>query len=179
MKARRIELTADGVARAIDAGSTSLTRIWRSLGGRGSVPGSTATTMRELVPDIDARLAANKAPKGAGPRGNEAAPAKGARDRGRAWPRDPRNPFREGSNYGLCYDILAAHHGGLPRARLVELLARASGKDERHSAYDAQVLLSACGNDPGLSRNDGPRHRSCRPGFWVKRANGHVTLMVD
>ena len=31
----------------------------------------------------------------------------------------------------------------------------------------------------GLNNNDSPRHRSCRPGFWVKRTNGHVQLMLD
>ena len=94
------------------------------------------------------------------------------------WSRDPRNPFREGA-YGKCYDILAAHKDGLSREKLVGLLAKAMGKDLVHAGYDAQVLLSAGPNESGLSNNDGPRHRSCRPGFWVRRTNGHVQLVVD
>ena len=95
------------------------------------------------------------------------------------WPHDERSKFRPGSSYDTCFSILAAHKDGLPRSRLVELLAEATGKTAKLAGYDAQVVLSAWGNEEGLSRNDGPRHRSCRPGFWVKRANGHVTLMVD
>ena len=44
---------------------------------------------------------------------------------------------------------------------------------------DAEIVLAARPNDAGLNNNEGPRHRSCRPGFWIKRENGHVTLMVD
>ena len=94
------------------------------------------------------------------------------------WSRDPRNPFREGA-YGKCYDILAAHKDGLSREKLVELLAKATAKDLVHAGYDAQVVLSAHANEDGLSNNDSPRHRSCKAGFWIKRTNGHVQLMVD
>ncbi|MCC6971521.1 MAG: hypothetical protein IT434_15000 [Phycisphaerales bacterium] len=97
----------------------------------------------------------------------------------RKWRRDPRNVYREGSSYATAYDILAAHKSGMTRSKLVELLAAATGKDLKHSGWDAHVVLTAWGNEPGLSRNDGPRHRSARPGYWVKRENGHVTLVVD
>jgi hypothetical protein len=73
---------------------------------------------------------------------------------------------------------LAFHKAGLPKEKMVELLAEATGKDIKHAGYDAQVLLSAHPNDNGLSNNDSPRHRSCRPGFWIQRTNGHVKLMV-
>jgi len=140
----------------------------------------------EIVPDIDVLLKgtaepANVEAKAAAP---EARPAKApkarpaARDGGKR-PRDPRNPFRPTSAYAACFDILAAHPDGMPKDKLVQLLAGATGKDAKHAAFDAQVLLSARGNEPGLSRNDGPRHRSCRPGFWVRRTNGHVQLVVD
>ena len=95
------------------------------------------------------------------------------------WPHDARNPFRQDTAYAACFDILASFPKGLRKDELVRLLSGATGKDLQRAAYDAQILLSAQGNEPGLSRNDGPRHRSCRPGFWVKRINSHVTLMVD
>jgi hypothetical protein len=93
--------------------------------------------------------------------------------------RDPRNPFREGSSsYGKCFDILAFFPAGLPREELIRLLAAETKKDIKRAGYDAQVVLSAHPNDNGLSNNDSPRHRSCRAGFWIKRTNGHVQLML-
>ncbi len=214
MKAK-VELTAMNVGNALGEGASSLTQVWKALGGSGSVPGSAATKMRTLVQGIDVVLAANKAAKGGG--NGQAKPAKDARPvepsakpagkkagvkaagkpvaksttkpaaksaksvaaQGK-WKHDPRNPFRQGSAYALCFDILAAHRDGLPREKLVALLAEATGKDAKHAAYDAQVLLSARPNEDGLNNNDSPcRHRSCRPGFWVKRENGHVQLMID
>ena len=186
MKAR-IELTAETVRRAIEEGRpTSMTRLAHGLGYRGSVSSWLAGKLRAIVPDIDVLLKgtaepANVEAKAAAP---EARPAKApkarpaARDGGKR-PRDPRNPFRPTSAYAACFDILAAHPDGMPKDKLVQLLAGATGKDAKHAAFDAQVLLSARGNEPGLSRNDGPRHRSCRPGFWVRRTNGHVQLVVD
>lgn len=205
MKAK-VELTAETVRKAIEEGKfSSLTGLAHSLGYKGSVSSTLTRKLRALVPDIDAMLKANAAPvegkeKGdagkTGPTGTKAKKAtnKAAKGKGKAkpaaksavkggkWPNDPRNPFvRPSSAYHVAFNILAAHPAGLPREKLVEHLAAATGKDLKHAGYDAQVLLSAHGNsdEPGLSRNDGPRHRSCRPGFWVKRENGHVTLMVD
>ena len=192
MKAK-IRVTAEAVLAAVKSGATSLTAVSKAMGFKGSVSGSTAKAIRGLVPDVDGRLAANKPAKGgddgkagttkpkaakAKPAGKQAK-AKPAAKAGGKWPRDPRNVFRPSSSYASCYDILAAHKDGLPREKLVALLAEATGKDAKHAGYDAQVLLSAGPNEGGLSNNDGPRHRSCRPGFWIKRTNGHVQLMVD
>jgi len=191
MKAK-VEITAEGVKAVIEAKkTTSMTKLAHELGYKGSVSSSLTRKLRALVPGIDGMLkgaagpdkgdGCGKAKAGApGPKAGKApkGKAKPAAKAGKC-PRDGRNPFREGSAYATCFDILAAHKDGLPRERLVELLAKATGKDAVHAGYDAQVLLSAHGNEPGLSRNEGPRHRSCRPGFWVKRTNGHVTLMVD
>jgi hypothetical protein len=98
----------------------------------------------------------------------------------KVWKHDDRNPFRKGA-YQVCYDILSCHSpAGLPRAKLVELLAQSTGKSLKLSAYNVQVLLSAKGNQPGLNRNEGPRHRSCQFGFWVERTDtGLFKLMVD
>jgi len=86
------------------------------------------------------------------------------------FPRADGNPFREGSSYSVAYDILGKHKEGLPRQRLVELLAKATGKDPKRAGFDAAVLLSA------RESVNGPRHRSCRPGFWIERENDFVKL---
>ena len=194
MKAR-IKLTAEAVQAVIGRDKpTSMTQLAHGLGYKGSVGGSLARKFRALFPDIDVLLkrtaesakggddgkAGTTKPKAAKakPAGKQAK-AKPAAKAGGKWPRDPRNVFRPSSSYASCYDILAAHKDGLPREKLVALLAEATGKDAKHAGYDAQVLLSAGPNEGGLSNNDGPRHRSCRPGFWIKRTNGHVQLMVD
>jgi hypothetical protein len=96
------------------------------------------------------------------------------------WPQDPRNPWtRDGSSYRIAFNIIAAHPDGLSRSKLVELLTAATGKDLVHAGYDAQVILTAQPNGDGTSNNDSPRHRSCKPGFFVVRQNDHYTLMVD
>ena len=203
MRKAKIELTADTIRKAIEDGkAASMTQLAHQLGYQGSVSSSLTRKFRQLVQDIDGLLAANKpaggpaavakpkADKLAAPAGSARKSAKGkpakqpvkSAKKGKAWPHDQRNPFvRAGSAYAVCFDILAApvHKDGLTRERLIELLAKATGKDEKHAGYDAQVLLSARGNDEGLSRNDGPRHKSCKPGFWVQRTNGHVKLMID
>jgi hypothetical protein len=192
---KAIELTAEAVLEAVKSGATSLTGISKALGlGKGSVSGSTAKEIRALVPDVEDRLAANKASKGGTAdvkadakvkpvKAAKVKPVKAAKSakvplKAGKWPHDSRNPFREGSSYAICFNILAANKAGLAKEKLVELLAEATGKDIKHAGYDAQVLLSAHPNDNGLSNNDSPRHRSCRPGFWIQRTNGHVKLMV-
>ena len=178
MKAK-VELTAEAVRKAIEENKPkSLTGLAHGLGYKGSVGGSLAKKFRQLFPDIDAMLKRTADPAKGGDDGKAGKAPKGNVAKGK-WARDPRNVFRPSSSYATCYDILAAHKDGLPKNKLIELLAKATGKDARHAGYDAQVLLSAWGNEPGLSRNDGPRHRSCRPGFCVQRTNGHVQLMVD
>ena len=89
------------------------------------------------------------------------------------------NPFRDGSAYAACFDILAAHKAGIRRDELVRLLAQHTGKDEKRAGFNVQVLLSAKPNEDGLNNNDSPRHRACRKGFYVRRENDHVKLMID
>jgi len=189
----RVELSAETIRKAIEDGKpSSLTGLAHSLGYKGSVSSSLTRKFRALFPDIDVLLKRTaESTRGDAVDANRAEPkakkATGKAAKGKAkaaaktgkWARDPRNVFRPGSSYGLAYDILAAHSDGLPKDKLVALLAKATGKDEKHAGYDAQVLLSAHPNEAGLNNNDSPRHRSCRPGFWIKRTNSHVQLMVD
>ena len=86
------------------------------------------------------------------------------------FPRAASNPFRPGSAYAAGYDVLSAHPQGLPRQRLVELMAKATRKSEKRANFDAAVVLSA------QTSPTGPRHRSCREGFWVERTNDHLKL---
>ena len=199
MKAK-VELTAESVKVVIaEKKPTSLTQLAHFLGYKGSVSSGLVKKLRQLVPEIDALLKSTmpaepakgvtEGKSGAAKPKAKAMPSKAAKGKATPasksttkagkYPRDPKNPFREGS-YATCYDILAKHGQGLPRERLIALLAEATGKDLKRASFDAQVVLSARGSDePGLSRNEGPRNRSCRPGFWVKRENGHVQLMID
>ncbi len=54
-------ITKEAVESAIAQGATSVSGIWKAMGGEGNVSGSTTKKIRELVPDIQARLDANKA----------------------------------------------------------------------------------------------------------------------
>ena len=183
MKAK-IELTVEAVRKVIEEKSpSSMTQLAHLLGYRGSVGGSLAKKFRQLIPDIDVLLkrtaeSAKGCDDGKAGTAKPKAKAKPAAKAKGKWPRDPRNVFRPGS-YGTCFDILAAHKDGLSREKLVGLLAKATAKDLVHAGYDAQVVLSAHANEDGLSNNDSPRHRSCKAGFWVRRTNGHVQLVVD
>ena len=181
----KVEITAEGIRKAISDGKfSSLTGLAHSLGYRGSVSSSLTKKLRAILPDIGGLLSANK-PAGDGKEGGavskatkKAKAAKAvAKPKGGKWPRHAQNPFREGS-YGTCFDILSAHPDGLPRERLIELLAKATGKDEKHAAFDAQVVCSARKNDDGLNAYEGPRNRSCKLGFYVERVNGHVKMVL-
>jgi hypothetical protein len=88
-------------------------------------------------------------------------------------PRNVQNPFRESSAYATCYLILSKHPKGLHRSKLLEMMSKQTGKDEKHARYDMTVVLSA------KDSNTGPRHRSCRDGYWIKKEGDHVQLMLD
>ncbi len=199
---QKFALTAEMISKSLGEGSTSLTKIWHSLGGSGSVPGSIAKRMRNLVPAIESILKANQtaqdqdkgeprealigntgkvspASKSAKPKAVKAAKSAKPKAKASKWPHCPSNPFkRSGSAYGVCFDILAAHKDGLPRQKLVELLAKATGKDAQHAAFDCQVVCSARMNDKNLNLFEGPRNRSCKHGFYVERQNSHVRLVL-
>ena len=138
-KSGKRQLTKEAVLATIGAGATTMTAVVKALGYK-SVCGGTTKRIRELVPDVGERLKANaggKSPTTAKNTGGKAAKAtkpaksKGGSKRGvpTEYPRAEHNPFRQGSAYGACYDILA-HAGdkGMKRAKLVEELARVTGK---------------------------------------------------
>jgi len=92
------------------------------------------------------------------------------------YPRHDRNPFRAGSSYGACFDILATPEfltNGIHKHKLAELLAELTHKKLRNAKYDTAVVCSASESLTGR------RHRSCKSGFWVRRNNDHVQLMLD
>ena len=196
---QKIEITAAIVRKAIeDEKLASLTQLAHELGYKGSVSSSLTKKFRQLVPDVETLLAANKLAGGntgkvskvSKPKSSKAPakppvkpakpPVKSAKAKSDKWPHCSSNPFkRVGSAYGVCFDILAAHQDGLPRQKLIEMLARATKSDLQHAAYNAQVVLSARGEaGDGLNPFEGPRNRSARFGYWVKRANSHVQLML-
>lgn len=89
------------------------------------------------------------------------------------FPRNKANPFRPGSAYASIFDGFIRKGSGVRRDELTALAMEATGKDAKHASYDLAVILSA------KESNKGPRHPSCREGFWVKREGDCLTLMVD
>lgn len=152
---------------------TSLTQISKALGREGSISGSLTKKIKEWFPNIDEILKSGKGSKST-KAAKKSTEAKKTKEPKRKFTIHPANPFRPGSSYHACFNILGKFmKAGLHRKKLVELLARETGKDETRAGYDAAVLLSA------KESNTGPRHRSCKEGFWVRRTNDHVQLVVD
>ncbi len=184
----KIEITEEFVRKAIEDGKlTSMTQLAHEFGYNGSVSSSLTKKFRQLAPDVDALLAANKLAIGntgkvskarKPPKPKSSSKSAKAKAKSGKWPHCPSNPFRQGA-YGICFDILAAHPDGLPRQKLIELLAKATGKDLTKAAFDVQVICSARGEaGEGLNPFEGPRNRSAHFGYWVKRDNSHVQLML-
>jgi hypothetical protein len=90
-----------------------------------------------------------------------------------AYERHPSNPFRPQSSYSKVFDVFSSFKQGVNRQDLLKAVSRFIGKDEMHSAYDLAVILSA------KESNNGSRHKSCRPGYWCKKENSNVCLMID
>ena len=89
------------------------------------------------------------------------------------FPRHKSNPFREGSSYGAIFDAFVLKKNGIRRDELSKLAMEATGKDAKHASYDLAVILSA------KDSNTGQRHKSSREGYWVRRENDHLILMID
>jgi len=175
----KVTITRESVIQIIEQQHVkSVSAIYKSLGGTGNVSGSTAKKIRELVPDVAARLAANKSDSSATPSTlsatDTAAKKPTVKKTGKAgkYPRAEGNPFREGGigGYHRVYDILAAHPKGLPRQKLVEIYSAVSRKNLTKSGFDVSVVLSAKDSPTG------PRHRSCQEGFFCERENEFVRL---
>ena len=188
-KQAKVEVTAESIRKAIQiGGADSFTQIAHMLGFKGSVSSSLTKKIRDLVPDASALMAVVRGTKGSKAdqpikvvklSKADIQKAKRLQTKGKLPPRHPANKFREGSSYGICFDLLAEAGGaGLPRERLIALLAKATNKDIQHAAFDAQVVCSARKNDDGLNPFEGSRNRSCKMGFYVERTNGHVKIVL-
>ncbi len=177
---KSVQITVESISKALESSKpTSLTGLWKALGGTASVSGSAASKMRELVPGIEERLASNKAgemnaeekPRPTIPKSGKT--GRGAKKNSKAmYARCAKNPFREGSNYALAFDVLASFPEGLPLPTWRELYAKAARKSLTLASYDIQVLLTA------KDTPTGERHRSCRSGFYIEREADHVTLKI-
>ena len=97
-------------------------------------------------------------------------PHKPAKVTSSPYPRHEKNAFREGSSYSTAFDLLASRKSGIRRDEAVKLLAEATGKDIKHAGYDLAVLCSA------KESVTGPRHKSCKEGFWIMKENDHLLL---
>jgi hypothetical protein len=174
------EVTQEAIINAIHQGATSLSQVHRALGYTASISSSQSKKYRALVPDIELRFAQAQGEqselkkqgmvKGKGGAIKAANTTKKSGRPRRSYPRTKANPFREGSSYALAFDVLSSFPKGVSRQELLKAYSKASGKDLKHAGYDLSVLLSA------QESVTGPRHRSCREGFWVERQNDHVTL---
>jgi len=166
----------------------SLNELGRLIGYK-KISGSTVKRIKTLLPGIEKLLKGNRtiqdlespAKKSTTPTNivkkpavkSTKSPIKKAVKKSN-YPQNPKNPFRLGSSYGKCWQLLYKHiNGGIHKSKLIKALAEATGKSEERAYYDAMVLLSA------RDSNSGKRHRSCKEGFWVKKENDHVVLMID
>ena len=168
---KSIEINAESIKKALESHPTSLTGLWKALGGSGSVSGSASKKMREAVPGIEAILSANRA--GTAKAEGRVIPTKSKRGqkgdkkpakapKKSAVPHDSRNPFRKwDSGYGLLVDLIAnAGSNGIGKEMLLSEYCRITGKDLQHAKYDLAVINSA-------SKDSDRRHRSCRDGFTI------------
>lgn len=179
----KVEISQQKIIIALETRAPkSLTELYRILGGTGKLSGSVAHKIREAVPGIEKTLAENKAGT-AKAEGEEVSPKskpvkKAEKMAAKApekspIPRHPKNPFREGSGYGLLVDLLAqAGSKGIGKPDLIKAYSSASGKDETHCRYDLAVILSA-------STDSKRKHRSCRDGIVLIRTNDHLRINFD
>ena len=172
----KVEITREKIVEVLESKKpVSLTEVYRHLGGAGKLSGTVAGKMRSLVEGIDALVANNKA--GAGTAKSAPVPTTGkekfrtSKRSGRTvYVRHSKNPFREGSNYALAFDILASFPDGLPLAEWRERYSKAARTSLKLAGYGIQVLLTA------KDTPTGERHRSCRDGFYIEREGDHVAL---
>ena len=118
----KMELSRECIEEILESKKpVSLTEVYRHLGGVGKLSGSTAGKIRNLFPDIEKVVAGNRA----GAAQADGKPEATLRTSGKSktpgkkaskvtYPHCDKNPFREGSNYSLAFDILAASKDGLP-----------------------------------------------------------------
>lgn len=171
----KIDISQQKIIVALESRSPkSLSELFRILGGH-KLSGKIARQIRLAVPGIEKILAENKG-KTAKAEGEEVSskskpahktdkkPAKAAVSR------HPKNPFRDGSSYGLLLDLIsAAGSKGIGKETLLAEFCRISGKDLQHAKYDLAVINSA--------REDSEkRHRSCADGFTILKEGDNYRI---
>ena len=179
----KVELSPQKIIIALESRSPkNLSEVYRILGGTGKLSGTLAAKIRAAVPYIEKTLAENKAgaakaegeevsTKSKPAQKAEKKPAKAPKKS--PVPRHPKNPFREGSGYGLIVDLLAQSGAkGIGKPELIKAYSSASGKDETHCRYDLAVILSASTSSEKI-------HRSCRSGFSILREQDHLRIKFD
>ena len=175
---KSVQIDAETIKKALESNPTSLTGLWKTLGGTGSVSGSASKRMREASPGIEAILAGNKGktPKAEGSEETTATkPAKRAEKKPVKNPkspvsRHPKNPFRAGSSYGLLLDLIsAAGAKGIGKETLLAEFCRISGKDLQHAQYDLAVINSA-------SEDSNKRHKSCADLFTILKETDNYRI---
>jgi hypothetical protein len=135
----------------------------KAAAGKGKKAKTPATSSKAKKPAKQVKAKSAKTPK--------AKPAKVVK--AGKYPRHPKNPFREGSAYGQIFDAFVLKDTGIRRDELLQLAMDATGKDVVHAAYDLAVIRSA------KESNNGPRHPSCRNGFYTTREGDCFTLVID
>ena len=172
----KVELSPQKIIIALESRSPkSLTEVYRILGGTGKLSGTLAAKIRAAVPGIEKILAENKGktekvegsvepPKSKPAQKADKKPAKSAVSR------HPKNPFRDGSSYGLLLDLIsAAGSKGIGKETLLAEFCRISGKDLQHAKYDLAVINSA-------SETSERRHRSCADGFTILKETDNYRI---
>jgi len=199
MSKKTAEISAAATTKVIEDGKlTSLTQVSKMLGlGKGSVSGSVAKRLRELVPTIDQMLAANKPAKPSKP-AQPVKPAKGdpasevkpkvakkvvaakptkVKPVGKsAFPVPDCTPFRHSngkiSGYAQVFSILYANREkGIPRADLISKYQAWSKKPQINASYDVATVIS--------SRENGSSHRSVANAaqtYYVERQSDWLKL---
>ena len=179
---KTIKLNAESISHVLQSSKpTSLTGLWKALGGSGSVSGSASKRMREAVPNILDRLAENKAAgtsktevpeihlktkpsKKAGKK-----PAKASSKT--VVPRHPSNPFRPGG-YATLVDLIAnAGAKGIGKEDLLKAYCKATGMDLQHAKYNLSVI-----NSGEAGRN---RHRSMKDNVTIIRDVDNYRIRFD
>ena len=164
---KTIEINAESIKKALESSKpTSLTGLWKALGGSGSVSKSASQRMRKAVPEVEKILAGNKS-------GDPMKPepvAKPKKPKVLQFEEAESTPYRKGSAYSRIYQILMEHPDGISRADLIREAARRCKKPASRSAFDVAVVVS-----PRESCT-GPRHRSARESYFVKVEGSCFTL---
>ena len=173
----KIDISQQKIIVALESRAPkSLSELYRILGGTGKLSGKIARQIRLAVPGIEKILAENKGKtakaEGSGelPKSHKAEKKPAKAPKKCPVPRHPKNPFREGSGYGLLVDLIAAADSkGIGKEDLLKAYCKATGKDLTHAKYDLAVINSA--------REDSEkRHRSCADSFTILKEGDNFRI---